>query len=491
MQTLAAAFEAKVKKDRGFAGKAVTGVVHPDSGCGAHLVRFSFGCVDVTSHRGILGQVRMRDLDTKLQGGDKLSLALVATIREFCTEGFGVPAGAKKTPHVNKGLLRKLQKTIVVYDPDGAQDATSAGLSLERKRFGTNVDIRARLRDHTHASRRVLTRPSAADNYSQRVAQRWIFGKGSPAQLMEHSSAFRDLVAEEISRSDQPTLTLVNMSAKKHRYEKCSTPMAKATVWSLCLLMAAVRGVLCKIGTPTMQAQLQAFLAEVDTEEVYSLGALAEEGDDGLQLVRFFDTEEMDPACMSSELELFRQKVEVLYINGGALEQGFCKLLQNLYEEPLLIPSAASGVPDKLVGGRMDAAMKDRILSRMQCWGAMSLSVVLAEFPKWEILQSSSIFILGTSSGHRAHGDDGNQSGAFALRLRRLAKFCGRDAKPFEEQFEDLRPLAQWHKNNGPNHPNVECWRLAKEELDAARQRNRNGFRAKHPVADIEQGLAT
>ena len=92
--------EAKVRQDRAFAAKAVTAVAHPDTGCHHHLVRFAFGCKDVTSRRGILGQVATGKLNTSLQGGDKLSFAFVQSLQEFCTDGFGAPGKTKKPPQL-------------------------------------------------------------------------------------------------------------------------------------------------------------------------------------------------------------------------------------------------------------------------------------------------------------------------------------------------------------------------------------------------------
>jgi len=486
--------EAVARWDRAFARKSATAVAHPDSGCGRHLVRFAFGCTDVTSRRGILGQVAPGSLRTRLQGGDKLSIAFVQAMKDFCTIGFGAPPTAKKRPMVDEHLLRKCQQTFVVYDPDGAADAASAGLSLERKRFGTNVDIRARLRDHTHAARRVLMRPEAADNFTNRVAQLWVFSKDSPLQLMEHSQVFRDIVADIMAREQHPILRdtpkLTNMSAKKHRYEKCSTPIAKASLWSRCLILGAIRVVLTQVGPPSLQSRLKRFLAEVDTENTHTLGPMADEGDDGLLLVRFFDTEALDPAHISSTLEEFRQRVDALYVRGAALNQGFTKLVRDLYQDPLLIPSAASGVPDKVIKvpcGRV----QERLLKRMHCWGAMALNVVHAEFPEWELLQSTSVFHLSASrSAHCLHGEAADQEANEQIRLRRVQQFVQADEIPFQDQYKDMRPLAQWHKENGPpGVSNVECWRLAKAEFDSSAKKSKK-WALEHPTHDIEKGLA-
>lgn len=58
----------------------------------------------------------------------------------------------------------------------------------------------------------------------------------------------------------------------------------------------------------------------------------------GLQLVCFFDTEAMGPALISAKLD---HDFRLLYM-GAALHQGFYKPRWQLYEQPLLIPSAAS-----------------------------------------------------------------------------------------------------------------------------------------------------
>ena len=119
-------------------------------------------------------------------------------------------------------------------------------------------------------------------------------------QQMEHSQVFRDIVAEIMASHPPPMMEAghkpPNLSAKKHRFEKCSTPMAKGALWSKCLILGCVKVVLTRAGPLSLQTNCKAFLAQVDTEATHSLFNLAEQGDDGLLLVRFFDTEEIDPA---------------------------------------------------------------------------------------------------------------------------------------------------------------------------------------------------
>jgi len=52
-----------------------------------------------------------------------------------------------------------------------------------------------------------------------------------------------------------------------------------------------------------------------------------------------------------------------------------------------------------------------------------------------------------------------------------------------------LLPLAQWHRDNQPKIANVECWRLAKAEVDAARKR-KAAFRDSRPIGELGLGLA-
>jgi len=209
---------------------------------------------------------------------------------------------------------------------------------------------------------------------------------------------------------------------------------------------------------------MKAFLAQVDTESTHTLFNLADEGDEGLLLVRFFDTEEMDPAQISAMLEEFRQRVEALYVKGAAWNQGFTKIGRDLYQEPLFIPAAASGVRDKAIE-LPKGAVRDRLLQRMNCYAAMALNVTLAEFPDWELLQSTSVFQLSiTNAPHRLHGEAEDQEANANNRLARLAQFIREDSDKLREQFRDMYPLALWHRKNGPpGVPNVECWRLAKE----------------------------
>ena len=126
-----------------------------------------------------------------------------------------------------------------VWDPDAASDEKSAGLLLQREVGGPGLPgIRKRMCDPVHACRRVLSRPWDQDPYLRTVINLMVFHKTSICQLVETSLCFQGVLHEELLKlkdhpAHQSAPTLVTLSAKKHRLEKCSTPIGKCVCYGL------------------------------------------------------------------------------------------------------------------------------------------------------------------------------------------------------------------------------------------------------------------
>eukprot|EP00969_Alexandrium_andersonii_P082234 3624481-Alexandrium_andersonii.AAC.1 len=91
--------------------------------------------------------------------------------------------------------------------------------------------------------------------------------------MAEHCLVFRDLFHEELRRcQDHPAMAsaprVVSLSAKKHRLEKCSTPLGRCVLWTPALISACVRMSLEGIGTDANQENAKQYLDAISEESL-------------------------------------------------------------------------------------------------------------------------------------------------------------------------------------------------------------------------------
>ena len=121
--------------------------IHTD-GAGKRLCA-RFSCVDKDDLKLSIGNVGIaHDIGT---GSDKIASAVHSIIDRFCTSRVGAPKGINAKPILNSRLKEHVTNIFKLFDADGASDEQRAGRLLQKdfKR------LRHRLRDKTHASRRI------------------------------------------------------------------------------------------------------------------------------------------------------------------------------------------------------------------------------------------------------------------------------------------------------------------------------------------------
>lgn len=201
-----------------------------------------------------------------------------------------------------------------------------------------------------------MSRPWDADPFFKNLLQVFVFHNTSVCQMAEHCLVFRDLFREELTRcAGHPALAsaprLVSLSAKKHRLEKCSTPIGRCVLWTPALVSASVRMVLEGVGTEANQKNARDYLQALSEECLLQLSMLADAGDDGLEFLRYFDTEAFDVSRLPLEIENLRSKLDVLYIQGQVELQGFTRFMLEFLKESIALPSSVLGQHKTLGGG--------------------------------------------------------------------------------------------------------------------------------------------
>ncbi len=190
----------------------------------------------------------------------------------------------------------------------------------------------------------------------------------------------------------------------------------------------------------------------------------------GFAFKNFFDSPRSDPAQVASEIERLRSVLEALFLRGHIIHVGFTQFMIGWLSNdgPFHIPASMSGAcSDKVLGGpgSITSELSRRCMARMQCFTAMSLKVLTAEFPAWELLQSFSVFDLIHSHARRAgwlHPDsEGRRHAMVSSKLDRLAAYVGVDAADLQGQYAEVLPVAMSHADHASDMSNQEAWRRA------------------------------
>jgi hypothetical protein len=131
------------------------------------------------------------------------------------------------------------------------------------------------------------------------------------------------------------------------------------------------------------------------------------------------------------------------------------------------------------MSGQLDAII-ERCLVRFRAWVVLARSVVEAEFPEFEALQSFCVLRLeknGMDSFNREQGE---------LHLAKLASFLNLDKDALQAEFLDHRPVAL-HIFNTHSVSQFTAWRMAVESVTKGPRKARK--MQAHPVSVLVQLL--
>jgi hypothetical protein len=196
---------------------------------------------------------------------------------------------------------------------------------------------------------------------------------------------------------------------------------------------------------------------------------LADAGDEGMLLIRHFDTEVPDPSATASTVRNFMQRIHLLFNEKQALElPGHTKevmaYLQDAHYFYVGCKVHTVGAPG---GPRPDVVA--RCFGRLQAWVRLASDVVRAECPSFEIVTATAAFDL-TQTVQEEH-------------LSRLALVFGCDEVALRREFSDFRPMAIAIQQRGEKCSNLEAWRAAIQSTARADARRR------HPCSQLQLAL--
>ena len=165
---------------------------------------------------GVIGNV----LVTK-NTATNITNATALAMKDFCTPNFGAPYTDKPDPPCDEDLLTHMLDSVHSLTVDAASNEVVAGensmdpqsvtakVSDEGIRTALFQNLKCIVRDKAHASRRVLERPWACDQYCQSIANKLISQSDSVAQVIEHSPDLRQIYGQCVAESATQNVSTV------------------------------------------------------------------------------------------------------------------------------------------------------------------------------------------------------------------------------------------------------------------------------------------
>ena len=168
------------------------------------------------------------------------------------------------------------------------------------------------LRDKTHASRRLSSRPYGADPYLRGILLMLATGRTSPARMVQHSMEARRVFRGFVHTSTTPGVkqAVTNLRAAGHRFESLQKPLGRSVLHLHSLIKTALH--LIEHGNRDLKGRAEKWLGW-HMEKRLQAAMMADASDQAMQFTRILDTEGTDPASMTSAANVFLQVVQSLF----------------------------------------------------------------------------------------------------------------------------------------------------------------------------------
>ena len=376
--------QALLDQDREFLKQALVIAIHQDGRGGKHLMRYSACLPDMSVRKGILA------LDfTPGTTGHDLAQCMEHSLCELSTLRDG---------SLDVDLLRALQNRVEMLNADGGPDEVRALRLTTMSGADSNVifpNCKLRLKDVTHAARRLTKNPWSVDPYLADVYDTFVQSPNSIVNLIKNSPDLQQLFGAMVSDDDktpfdpQTRSRIKSLKYAPHRFESHMRPLSRLVTLFESVWGAAIEISVRRTGGP--QARAKEFLRACSAERLLQLALLADAGTVSLDLVRHFDSEQTDISEASGAVQEYLHALDSMFLEGDVLYSGHTfHMLQTLERQRTCILDGQT----KVLGGPklVSSDMVKRCLARMAAWVRLCVGRIEAEMPHWHIMRAFQVF---------------------------------------------------------------------------------------------------
>ena len=406
-------FEAICNARREFLSQAETIMILRDESKGYLLIR-AMACDNKFNHMVFPLGLRY------CSGGDAVNIreATSQIIDDFCRPLLALPGGKALKPDALADRIKSKLEGVCV---------DSASNELKASRFMVEdvaPNLKVIVRDHAHASRRLLSRPWHADPDLDRIATTLVMGKHSICQRIQHSPDFKSIYSRYIEKEvEGPFRRTTGLGAAKHRFESWSKPFGMV-VMTLTALIRTAEEISIKRQGNDEGHDADAFLDFLNAPNILQTAMMADAADEVLVVTRTFDAEECDIATQASCLEAFLDRIASLFVNGLCFSTTGYTQEAIKYLENLTVVKKRGKVLASFGGrGSVTEDVKQECQKRMVNWVKLCGHVVKAEFPQFDLIHA--FWVFAALDLNVASHDEPDCALDWVKSLRRLAKAFG------------------------------------------------------------------
>ena len=217
----------------------------------------------------------------------------------------------------------------------------------------------------------------------------------------------------------------------------------------------------------------------ITTPRIILLAALADAGQEAIELVRFLDRESVPTEDVPWHVSALLQRITVLFVDGQAVRCGHIRWILEALRRPILVVTGSTVKTLGCLAGT-SGPMIQQALNHLSCWVRLAKEVAETEFPGFRVLAAFAVFSLseGNTRGQQDRLGVGSKSNED--HFARMAQVLGIDGDQLREQFYEMQPFAQNVKSARPGVSNPQAWQ---EALDRA------GARGTLPLAALRPAL--
>ena len=359
--------------------------IHQDGAGRHHAIMYTAvdSCLEIT--RGTLGIGR--DV-----GGaaDDIADAMTKMVIRFCTKNDALVPGVQAKLRLDTHLAVRVFEKTILFDADGASNEQLAGVLAAKGMF---LNLKERVKDKTHASRRITGKAWSSDPRIWEVFDFLVTSKHSVTRLVENSDDIKSIFNKYAQQAHNSLdgRRVRSMQFSKERFDSTSKPAARIVLWFEALVATCIEVSTTRTGQP--QNRANEFLAWVTESRLLTMALIADASDEALGVTRFLDADHYDVAEAPSYLDNFLRRLHAMFLDEGCWSVGYTKFALGQLKREIVftVKGARRGIGGE---GAITPAVQEECLKPFKAWVKQVHNQFDAEFSELELWSAFTVFDL-------------------------------------------------------------------------------------------------
>ena len=266
---------------------------------------------------------------------EKIAEAMTNVVLRFCTKHDTTVPGVKAKQRVDLDLAALIFEKTEIFDADGASNEQLAGILAAKGMF---VNLKERVKDKTHASRRISGKAWSSDPRIWEVFDFLVSSSNSVTRLVENSDDIKSIFNKYAQQSHHNIegKHVRSMMFSKERFDSTSKPAARLILWFEALVATCIEVSTTRTSAP--QARANDFLEWITESRLLTMALIADASDESLGVTRFLDADSYDVAEAPTYLDNFMRRLHAMFIDAGCWKVGYAKFVLDLLKREFVLP---------------------------------------------------------------------------------------------------------------------------------------------------------